>query len=248
LTLALHRTTLVYTLLTSCFAFGQEAHSAEAKSKIESLPKDLEVHRALIAAPPHLRAGASVYVLDPAKGYVVERQGKNGFTCYVHEPTTHAKSFVTTSLSQSAKTRKEDRTIRNVEFEIERLRIEGKLTPTELKREIDRRFKSGEFHSPSRPGIAYMLSPIARLYHGPGSNETVLMNMPHLMFFAPNLKGEDVGASPPMGPYPYFLSPGPMGYIIVNVGEAEKARINSEERDLLQEACHSRPDLCLKAP
>jgi len=101
--------------------------------------------------------------------------------------------------------------------------------------------------SPSRPGIAYMLSPIARLYHGPGSKETVLMNMPHLMFFAPNMKGEDVGAGPPMGPYPYFISPGPMGYIIVNVGEVEKARINSEERDLLKEAGNSRPDLCLKA-
>jgi len=38
------------------------------------------------------------------------------------------------------------------------------------------------------------------------------------------------------------------GIIIVNVGEAEKAQINSEERDLLKEACKLRPDLCLRAP
>jgi hypothetical protein len=30
-----------------------------------------------------LRGEATVFVLDPAKGYVLEQQGKNGFTCYV---------------------------------------------------------------------------------------------------------------------------------------------------------------------
>ena len=189
-----------------------------------------------------------MFVLDPARGYVIERQGKNGFTCYVQRTDYTREEFRNDLIVPECQDPEGSRTIRPVEFEIERLRIEGKLTPIELKREIDRRFKSGQFHSPSRPGIAYMLSPIARLYGGPGSKETVLMNMPHLMFFAPNLKGEDVGAGPAMGPYPYFLSPGPMGYIIVNVGETEKARINSEEQDLLKEACNSRPDLCLKSP
>jgi hypothetical protein len=90
----------------------------------------------------------------------------------------------------------------------------------------------------------YMLSPIARLYGGPASNETFLMNMPHYMFFAPNLKAEDVGAAPPMGPYPYFINPGPMAYIILNVGESEKAQINRESQDLFKEACSYRTNLC----
>jgi hypothetical protein len=91
-----------------------------------------------------------------------------------------------------------------------------------------------------------MLAPIARLYSGPGSKQTVLMSMPHYMFFAPNLKGEDIGAAPAMGPYPYFINPGPMAYIILNVGETEMAQINRESQNLLREACAARADLCVK--
>ena len=92
-----------------------------------------------------------------------------------------------------------------VEFDIERLRAEGKLSPAELKQEIIRKFKDGVYHSPARPGIAYMLCPVVRLYGGPGSRDTAAMNMPHYMFFVPNLDAKEVGAGPVMGPYPYFI-------------------------------------------
>lgn len=83
------------------------------------------------------------------------------------------------------------------------------LSPAELKQEIVRRFKDGVYHSPGRPGIAYMLSPVARLYGGPGSRETVAMNMPHYMFFVPNLTAQDIGAGPVMGPIPTSSIRGP---------------------------------------
>ena len=83
----------LFQILTSCFAFGQGVNSPEVTLKIESLPKDLEVHLALSAAPPHLRAGATVFVLDPARGYVIERQGKNGFTCYVQRTDYTREEF-----------------------------------------------------------------------------------------------------------------------------------------------------------
>lgn len=50
---------------------------------LDAMPRELEVKLALSALPPHLRSEANVYVLDPAKGYVLERQGKDNFTCFV---------------------------------------------------------------------------------------------------------------------------------------------------------------------
>src|ERR1700679_1281790 len=49
----------------------------------EKMPEALEVKFALSAAPPHLRAGATAYVLEPAKGYVVRQEGTNGVKCIV---------------------------------------------------------------------------------------------------------------------------------------------------------------------
>jgi hypothetical protein len=207
----------------------------------------LEVDLALSAAPPHLRAGATVYVLDPAKGYVLERKGANGFTCYVQRTDYLREEFRNDYFAPECQDAEGSRSIAPVEFDVEKLRLEGKLTPRELKQEIDRRFKSRVFRSPARPGIAYMVSPVARLYGGPASKETFVMNMPHFMFFSPNLKAEDIGAAPPMGPYPYFINPGPMAYIILNVGASEKAQINRESEELLKEACSYRRDLCIPA-
>ena len=104
----LHRAIFVTALLTSGFTFGQGLDSPEARLKIDSLPRDLEVDLAFSAAPPHLRAGATVFVLDPARGYVIRAAGKKRiYMLRCNELTTHVKSFLTTSLSQSAKTRKQ---------------------------------------------------------------------------------------------------------------------------------------------
>ena len=52
-------------------------------NKIESLPRDLEVQLALSALPPHLRDNATVYALNPDKGFEVARKGTNGFHALV---------------------------------------------------------------------------------------------------------------------------------------------------------------------
>jgi hypothetical protein len=52
------------------------------------------------------------------------------------------------------------KTIVPVSLDVARLRAEGKLSPQELKKEITKRFKDGTYHSPARPGVSYMLSPI----------------------------------------------------------------------------------------
>jgi len=48
-------------------------------TQLEKWPVDLETDFALSSLPKHLQSGATVYLLDPQKGYYVGRQGSNGF-------------------------------------------------------------------------------------------------------------------------------------------------------------------------
>ena len=57
--------------------------TASTQDKTTPLPRDLEIQLALSALPPHLRDNATVYVLNPAKGFEVARQGTNGFHAFV---------------------------------------------------------------------------------------------------------------------------------------------------------------------
>ena len=50
---------------------------------LDKMPADLETDFALSALPPHLRDQATVYLLDPTKGYYIARQGTNGFSTFV---------------------------------------------------------------------------------------------------------------------------------------------------------------------
>ena len=89
-----------------------------------------------------------------------------------------------------------------------------------------------------------MLSPVQRLYGGPESKDTRTVNMPHYMFYAPNLTSKEIGGGPVMGRYPYLVNPGPHAYIILNVGETEKAQINRESQKLAKELCTYRSYFC----
>src|SRR5690242_14416526 len=62
---------------------GAQNKPAGATNKIRPLPRDLEIQLALSALPPHLRDNATVYVLNPDKGFEVARQGTNGFHALV---------------------------------------------------------------------------------------------------------------------------------------------------------------------
>ena len=59
--------------------FGQKS----GDWKLEKMPADLEMEFALSALPPHLRDAATVYLLDPEKGYYIARKGTNGFCAFV---------------------------------------------------------------------------------------------------------------------------------------------------------------------
>jgi hypothetical protein len=183
-------------------------------------------------------------VLDPASGYHLERNGTNGFTCYVQRTDYTREDFNDGYIVPECQGPEGGKAIVPVEFDIEQLRASGAMSPHELKLEIERRFKTGIYHAPSRPGIAYMLSPVLGLYAGRAKTTTV-MNMPHFMFYAPNLTKEEFGTGPIMGSYPYLINSGPMGYIILHAGAAEKAAINEAEADLLTAVCKYRASLCI---
>src|SRR5260370_15805794 len=70
---------VVLALLFSLTASAQNKETARGTNKLEPLPRDLEIQLALSALPPHLRDNATVYVLNPGKGFEVARKAANGF-------------------------------------------------------------------------------------------------------------------------------------------------------------------------
>jgi hypothetical protein len=69
--------------LFSLTAGAENRRTPKVLNKLEPLPRDLEIQLALSALPPHLRDNATVYVLNPAKGFEVARKGTNGFHALV---------------------------------------------------------------------------------------------------------------------------------------------------------------------
>jgi hypothetical protein len=70
-------------LLFSLTGIAENKQTPEVTNEIEPLPRDLEVQLALSALPQCLRDGATVYVLDSAKGFEVARKGTNEFSALV---------------------------------------------------------------------------------------------------------------------------------------------------------------------
>jgi hypothetical protein len=71
----------VSVILALLFSITASAQNAGWTNKLESLPRDLEIQ--LSALPPHLRDNATVYVLNPDKGFEAARRVTNGFHALV---------------------------------------------------------------------------------------------------------------------------------------------------------------------
>jgi hypothetical protein len=111
---------------------------------------------------------------------------------------------------------------------------------------MQERFKSGYYHAPERAGISYMLSPILRTYFNPEENDKVVtINYPHVMYYAPDVSGKDIGAGKLGGMYPFVIMPGPHGYFIQPVDLTERAAINKEYKEMLESLCKIKEVWCL---
>lgn len=191
-------------LLLLCPAAASRAQSP-APERPALLSVEAETALALEAAPPHLRGGAGVYVLRDS-GLVPLRASRNGFTCAVHRD--HPRAIKPTCWDAEG-----TRTILPAVVHVSALLMRG--TPlAEVERDVAERFRRGQFRSPARPGVAYMLSPhIRNVDHRTGAERTF---PPHVMFYAPNLTDADIGAAEDVAPgLPFIDYQGPHGYMIV---------------------------------
>jgi len=130
------------------------------------------------------------------------------------------------------------------------LRIQG-MSPVALKAEIENRYKNKNYKVPEKAGLSYMVAPVFRTA-GPPDMKVHTMPMPHVMFYAPNITNEDIGAVPNLSVHSSLLSPfidkqgnAEQSYMIQLVGEAEKAKILADEMSLLAALCTYRDVLCL---
>jgi hypothetical protein len=215
-----------------------------AESKLERMPESLEVRYALSAAPPHLRDAATIYVLDPAKGYVLNHKGTNGISCIVvrsdwqwaNQPFRDDIAWAVCFDAEGSRTLLQDY------LYTAELRARG-MNAKEVHLEVTKKFSTKDYPNPSRAGVAYMIAPVMRGWTDKA--EPVTMNMPHYMFYAPGVSDADIGGKP-FSLYPFMLrmSPGRDDVIIMLVGETEKAAILSESKDLLSDLCSYRSYMC----
>ncbi|HXX35007.1 MAG TPA: hypothetical protein VEM15_11100, partial [Thermodesulfobacteriota bacterium] len=235
------------------FSLAASAENPKGMNKIEPLPRDLEIQLALSALPLHLRDNATVYILNPDKGFEVARKGANGFHTFVARtgddtfrgswPFTEYRDDLLYPISFDAAGAKQQM---RVFFDAAEMQAKG-TPPGELKKIIKERFKTGYYKAPERAGISYMLSPILRTYWNPEESDSVnmTMNYPHVMYYAPNVSNEDIGGGKLGGMYPFVIMPGPHGYFIQPIDLTERAAINKEYEEMLGRLCKIKGMWCL---
>ena len=243
---------LVAGLLFLLAAGAEDKQALGVTKKIEPLPRYLEIQLALSALPPHLRDNATVYVLNPDKGFEVARKGTNGFHTFVARtgddtfrgswPFTEYRDDILYPVSfDSAGVNAQMR----VFFDAAEMQAKG-TPPGELKKIIKDRYKSGYYKAPERAGVSYMMSPILRTYLNNDEDDSVAtLNVPHVMYYAPNVSNEDIGGGQLGGMYPFVIMPGPHGYFIQFLGLTERAAINKEYEEMLARLCKIKEVWCL---
>jgi len=242
----------VLSVLGILFFSIQSFAQKPADWQLEKMPVALETDFALSCLPPQLRPGATVYLLDPNKGYYVARKGTNGFVCYVARTGWEWGKFRNDIAAAISFDAEGARTIFPVELDVASMRASGKFTALQIRNIVIDRIKKGIYKAPARNGISYMLGPLMRAYPGTPADQTVMtMVMPHYMFYAPYLTNTDIGNIPDgKADGPVVINPGamflgakksPYGYIILPAGATERAKIESENKALLKRLADYKP-------
>jgi hypothetical protein len=220
------------------------------ETTIEQMPAKLETQFALSAVPPGLRDRATVYLLDPKTGYHLSRQGTSGVTCLVERTVWEWVDFRNDIYIPLCYDAVGTKAHLKVIMDTATFRAQG-MSPVALKAEIENRYKSKTYKAPEKPGLSYMVAPVMRAL-GPPDMKMHTMSMPHLMFYAPYMTNEDIGAVPDFNVHASLLYPfidkqgnAEQSYMIQLIGEAETAKILADEKALVEELCAYRDVLCL---
>jgi hypothetical protein len=221
--------------------------------QLEAMPPQLETEFALSAAPPKVRGAATVYLLDPAKGYYLSRQGTNGVTCIVQRTDWEMPEYHDDVYWPVCYDALGTKTYLKTIMDAAAMRAQG-MSSADLSAEIAKRFREKTYAIPNKAGIAYMVGPVMRAV-GPPDMKVHTMAMPHLMFYAPFVTNEDIGAAPDFNDpstliYPFMdkhtEGDKEHGYIIQPLGQAETAKILGDEKQLVENLCAYRDVLCLE--
>ena len=230
------------------------AAQGSSPGRLQPLPRDLEIQLALSALPPHLRGGATVWVLDPARGFEVARKGTSEFHALVARtgddsfrgtwPLREYRDDILYPIGFDAAGAKAQ-----MQVFLDAAVLQARGTPAaELKRIIQERHRTGHYRAPERAGVSYMLSPVLRTYVNPEVDEQVAtVALPHVMYHAPGVSGEDIGAGEPGGSLPFVILPGHHGYIIQVLGVTERAAIAKEYWVMLERVCRLNDLWCVTA-
>jgi hypothetical protein len=129
---------------------------------IEALPRDLEMELAASALPAHLQEAATLYVLDPRRGFAIARKGTNGFHALVARtgddafrgtwPLTEYPPDVLYPIAFDAAGSSSHMP---VFFDIASAQAKG-MPAAELKKLIQERFRTGYYKPPARAGLLYV--------------------------------------------------------------------------------------------
>lgn len=224
------------------------AHTTE--TTIEAMPAALETAFALSALPPALRDEASVYLLDPTKGYHLAREGSSGIACLVERTVWEMADYRNDIYFPLCYDAAGTSTYLQVIMDAAALRADG-LDPVMLKAEIQARYDDKIYRVPEKAGLSYMVGPVMRT-ETPPDRKVHTMAMPHLMFYAPGITNADIGAKPDLAvpaslAFPFIDRQGnaEQSYMIQMIGETEKAQILADEKALVEALCTYRDILCL---
>jgi hypothetical protein len=226
---------IAWMIVFSSVCFAQQIQGWQ----LEKMPPDLETEFALSSLPPRLRADASVYLLDPYKGYYMARKGSNGFYAFVMRTQWEKAEFLPDLYSAMSYDAEGVKTFVTVYFDVAAMRATGKFTPAQIRDTIVKRVQDGIYKAPSRTGVSYMLSPLNR---GRADDGFVTSVMPHYMFYAPRVDNKDIGGDWDGGHSPFAISPSDnlldkehsiFNLIILPAGDAEKKMIITQNKDLL---------------
>lgn len=146
------------------------------------MERSTEVRLALSAAPAIVSGEATVLVWT-GSGFVVEREGSNGVTCYV------ARSWPE-SLEPHCFDAEGSRTILPIHLHQMELWHAG-ASPEEVDAAVAEGLRNGTLRLPTRPAMSYMMSAGQELI----SDEGVPAGnwQPHLMIYFPHLSESDLG-------------------------------------------------------
>ena len=237
---------------TSLLSIASAGASQTNEATIEAMPPKLETQFALSAAPPKLRDAASVYLLDPAKGYYLSREGSNGVTCIVQRTDWEMPDLRNDVYWPVCYDALGTKTYLRTIMDAAAMRAQGSSAAA-MKAEIEKRYRDKTYKAPDKAGVSYMVGPVMRAV-GPPDMQVHTAAMPHLMFYAPFVTNEDIGVAPDFNDrsslaYPFLDRHTEGGvehsYIIQLLGEAETAKILIDQKQLINDLCAYRDVLCL---